>query len=201
MRRRVNLENEAHVQYSRSRAHTTSKIKPPTDVECASASMGFYAQKTQQLWGDVSLHEALNGQVGGHHSWGDHGRSAHRDWKAGYVARPSSSLAPLPGAFGDASQALFLVTRPESAGTCPKSRLSYPAPGRGANGRPCRPCAPRPGREAVAVHLFRGMQSTHSIAWAGSADVTLSFLLAFKTLARACVMRGYRDASSIGNVR
>jgi len=155
VRRRVNLENEAHVQYSRSRAHTTSKIKPPTDVECASASMGFYAQKTQQLWGDVSLHEALNGQVGGHHSWGDHGRSAHRDWKAGYVARPSSSLAPLPGAFGDASQALFLVTRPESAGTCPKSRLSYPAPGRGANGRPCRPCAPRPGREAVAVHLFR----------------------------------------------
>ncbi len=42
------------------------------------------------------LHEAINGQVGGHHSWGDHGRSAYRDWKAGYVAPPSSSLAPLP---------------------------------------------------------------------------------------------------------
>jgi hypothetical protein len=32
---------------------------------------------------------------------------------------------------------------------------SYGAPGRGANGRRCRPCAPRPDREAVAVHLFR----------------------------------------------
>jgi len=47
--------------------------------------MGFYAQKTQKLWGDVSLHEALNGQVGGDlagHLRG-RGRSEHQDWKAG----------------------------------------------------------------------------------------------------------------------
>lgn len=44
-------------------------------------SMGFYAQKTTSLWGDVSLHEALNGQVGGGHH---RGRNEHKDWAAGY---------------------------------------------------------------------------------------------------------------------
>ena len=92
----------------------------------------------------------------------------------------------------------FLLVQEETLVVQKKTLMVRPC---GADGRRCRTCAPPVGREAVAVHLFRGMQSTHSIAWAGSADVTLSFLLAFKTLARACVMRGYRDASSIGNVR
>jgi hypothetical protein len=35
------------------------------------------------------------------------------------------------------------------------TRTFYRAPGGGANGRRCRPFAPRPGKEAVAVHLFR----------------------------------------------
>jgi hypothetical protein len=43
--------------------------------------MGF----TQKLWGDISLHEALNGQVGnGNFAREAHrGRDAHKEWLAG----------------------------------------------------------------------------------------------------------------------
>jgi hypothetical protein len=45
--------------------------------------MGYY----QKLWGDVSLHEALNGQVGRDFAgqMRARGRNEHRDWAAGYV--------------------------------------------------------------------------------------------------------------------
>jgi len=42
--------------------------------------MAFYQQKTQKLWGDVALHQALNGQIDGdrfHHS-----NRAEKDWAA-----------------------------------------------------------------------------------------------------------------------
>lgn len=46
-------------------------------------SMGYY----QKLWGDVSLHEALNGQVGSNLAgqMRSRGRDEHKDWAAGYA--------------------------------------------------------------------------------------------------------------------
>ncbi|EKX35741.1 hypothetical protein GUITHDRAFT_155409, partial [Guillardia theta CCMP2712] len=44
--------------------------------------MAFYQQKTQKLWGDVALHQALNGQIDGdrfHHS-----NRAEKDWAAAH---------------------------------------------------------------------------------------------------------------------
>jgi hypothetical protein len=58
-------------------------------------SMGYY----QKLWGDVSLHEALNGQVGSNLAgqMRNRGRNEHKDWAAGYAIHVNAYARCAPG--------------------------------------------------------------------------------------------------------
>jgi hypothetical protein len=61
--------------------------------------------------------------------------------------------SPRPGAPGRVW--VDQVTPPSRRSGAPSRRRYYRSPGRGAHGRERRPCALRPGKEAVAVRLFR----------------------------------------------
>ncbi len=72
------------------RAHAFERARGTVTDSGWARRMGYY----QKLWGDVSLHEALNGQVGRDfaHQMRSRGRNEHRDWAAGYVN--TYTLAP-----------------------------------------------------------------------------------------------------------
>jgi hypothetical protein len=141
------------LEFSCNKSRSTSRRRPRTRTKTGAAK----SQKARLYEEQVRRSRCCEGEITTHHT----------------TSPPRYTASPRPAGRAEQGGVFERCTRCQK---CPVKCREVQASGREAlgprSGAPgcearCRPCAPRSGREAVAVHLFRHRPRRR--AWAGSA--------------------------------